>query len=605
MKKLVYLAAILALCGLAKASSVYCGIDIYKEKFFTIEEGEQLKRIMPENSDWINNCIVAMKHGTMADYKTKIWLDQDDDPIRSAYVVKPNAENVILKKDRPGHFSYQTYPPEKFYTSIEDLKSNWPSGDYVLHVTFGDGHEQTWTATIPDYNTTPFPDFVTGSLSAGAGGLLSLDWSTVDGVTQYDVWVWKLKPNKGVYDSDTLDITPPQSQTTSLTGAYAGKDNYNIGVDAYSDVTSDEFGVTFDSVTDWFSFKKPFVPITNTISKFTVKPGKAGASKDSLSFTGLLDAIAADLIIAEGNNIVVDINSDSMSSPLEFQFPINSATFKKGVYSGTGPGKNSSFKFDTTTGKMTFNAKGLDLTYPITLTITIGDYEADFTVESTKSSKTLLMGAADSNSIKVTRATVKQATEPNADSLTVTGTFTIAGSYDKTNDFAVMVGAQTFTIAGSKMVTNTKKHTESCAKVLCNEGGRLTAKFDFANRTFTLTLTGVNLPPGELTFGVSVFGKYLGGTYINDRFVGTRKMKLYGCYNISDGFALNDNKNIKVVTSTSNNVDYVIKIASGPTFSMVRSSATQLALNPQPQNMPTYIAPNVYMLSDGSNGSTC
>ena len=388
-KKLVYLVAILALCGLTKASNVYCGIEIYKQNFCTVEEGEQLKRVAPKYSDWLDSYIVALKQGMTASYDVGIWLEQDDDPIRSAYVVKPNDESVTLKKDGPGHFDSDVGGgPGEFYTSIEDLKSHWPSGDYVLHVTFKDKHTQTWTTTIPDYNTTPFPDIPSGSLSAGTGGLLSLDWSTVNGVTEYNVWVWELKKNKDVYDSDDLyyDITPPQSLTTSLTGAYAGKGDYNIGVDAYNNVVSGSgFDVAFDASANWFSFKKPATPIENTISKFTVKAGKAGASKGSLSFTGLLDAIAADLIIEDGNNIVVDINSVDMPSPLEFQFPINSTTFKKGKYSYTRKSAPvSSFKLDTKTGKMTFSAKGLDLTdltYPITLTITIGDYEADFIVD--------------------------------------------------------------------------------------------------------------------------------------------------------------------------------------------------------------------------------
>jgi hypothetical protein len=394
MKKLVYLAVILALCGLAKASNVYCGIEIYKQNVWSVEEGEQLKRIMPKYSDYMNSYIVALKQGMTASYDVGIWLEQDDDPIRSAYVVKPNTATVILKKDGPGHFDSDVGGgPGEFYTSIADLNAHWPSGDYVLHVTFRDGHEQTWTTTIPDYNTTPFPDIPSGSLSAGAGGLLSLNWSTVNGVTEYDVWAWKLKTNKDVYDSEDLydNVTPPKSQTTPLTGAYAGKDDYNIGVDAYNDVVSGSgFDVAFDASAQWFYFKKPFVPITNTISKFTVKPGKPGASKDSLTFTGLLNAIAADLIIAESNiadsNIVVTIDANEMSSPLEFTFPINDVAFKKGLYNyaRTEDASTRSFKFDTKNSKMTFSAKGLDLTgltHPITLTITIGDYEADFIVD--------------------------------------------------------------------------------------------------------------------------------------------------------------------------------------------------------------------------------
>jgi hypothetical protein len=386
MKKLLYLVAFLALCGLAKASSVDCEIEICKNNVWSAQEGEYLKQLVPKYSDWFNSYIVALKQGMTASYDAWIWLDQEDDPIRSAYVVKPNAERVTLKKDGPGEFTDETgNGPSEFYTSIADLKSHWPSGDYVLHVTFADGHTQTWTTTVPDYNTTPFPDIVSGSLSSGTGGLLSLDWSTVDEVSEYEVSANEIKKGKDVYESGNLYPTPPQSLTTVLTGVYEGKGDYGISVEAEQDVTSGDFRIEFDSQAEWFSFKKPVAPIENTIS-ITMKPGKTGKSKDNISFTGLLNAIAADLIIADsnGNNIVVDINAVNMSSPLEFQFPLNSTTFKKGVYSGTGPGKNSSFKFDTKTGKMTFSAKNLDLTGlvpPPTVTITIGDYEADFTVD--------------------------------------------------------------------------------------------------------------------------------------------------------------------------------------------------------------------------------
>jgi hypothetical protein len=385
MKKLLYLAAVLALCGLAKASSIYCSLEICKQNAWSVEEGEQLRRLMPTKyNDWLNNYIVAVKQGMTESYIAAIWLEQADDPIKSAYVVKPDTSTVTLYPDGGGVFTSGINRVTDFYVSPSDLNAHWPSGDYVLHVTFKDGHEQTWTTTVPDYGTTPFPDIVNGSLSAGAGGLLSLDWSTVAGISEYDIWTTDMKKLKNVFNIVGFNATPPQSLTTTLTGTYAGKGDYMATVQADNEIASGDFAVSFDTQARWLSFKKPATPIENTISKFTVKPGKPGASKDSLSFTGLLNAIAADLIIAEGNNIVVDINSVDMPSPLEFQFPINATTFKKGVYSGTGPEKNSSFKFDTKNGKMTFNAKGLDLTgltYPITLTITIGDYEANFTVD--------------------------------------------------------------------------------------------------------------------------------------------------------------------------------------------------------------------------------
>jgi hypothetical protein len=615
MKKLVYVVAFLALCGLAKASSVYCGIEIYKQTSFTVEEGEQLKRLMPKYSDWINSYIVAVKEGMTASYQADIWLDQDDTPIRSAYVVKPNAEIVTLTKDGSTSFTSDTPEPSEFYTSLADLDSHWPSGDYVLHVTFRNGNTQTFTTTVPDYDTTPFPDIVSGSLSAGTNGQFSLDWSTVDGVYDYDVWAWEAKKNKDVYDSEDLYgyIAPPQSLTTAISGAYAGKGDYNIGVDASNNVASNNgFDVSFNSGANWWTFKNPALSITNSIDKLTVKAGVPGASKDSLSFAGLLDAIAADLIIAEGDDIVVTIDADNMPSPLEFRFPINDVSFKKGLYNyaRTDNASTKSFKLDTKTGKMMFNAKNIDLTglaCPIALTITIGDYEADFVVDESivNGGKalplTLMMWVADS--ITASKATVKHAAAPNADSLTVTGTFTIEGSYNKTNDFAVDFGGQTFTIPGSQMAANIKSQTESCKNTICKEGGLMTATLDFGKCTFAITLTGVNLPPGEQTFGISVFGKYLEGTHINDIFVGKRTMTFYGCYNISDGFTLDKPETFKTVTSTDNNIDYAIKFTNDVTFLMVRSSENQLSLNPQPQNNSTFITPNAYMLSDGSNGA--
>jgi hypothetical protein len=514
MKKLLCLAAFLALCGLAKAYSISSEIEITKQVFCTIEEGEQLKRIAPKYTDWFNSYIVSLKQGMTNSYDVLIWVEQVDAPMLSAYVVKPNAEIVTLIKDGPNSFYSDTGGPPEFYISIGDLESYWPSGVYQLVVTFTDGHTQTFTTTVPDYDTTPFPDTVSGSVSTGTGGQLFLNCSTVDGVYEYAITVSDIKKEKDIYESGNVSLTPPQSVTTPLTGAYAGKGDYSICVEAYNYVVnSEEIHVGFNTQANWWSFKKPAVSITNSIDKLTVKAGVPSASKDSLSFAGMLDAIAADLIIAEGDDIVVTINADEMTSPLEFTFPISNTTFKKGVYAGTNTEKNVSFKLDTKTGKMTFNAKNIDLTglaCPIEITITIVDYEADFEVDEDIANGnkalplTLLMGVTDS--ITVSKVTPKHTTARDADSLTVTGTFTIAGDYDKTNDFAVTVGGQTFTVLGSQMVN--KGLTESCSNVICKEGSpmKMTAKLDFAKCTFMIKLTGVNLDPGEQTFGINIFG---------------------------------------------------------------------------------------------------
>lgn len=112
-------------------------------------------------------------------------------------------------------------------------------------------------------------------------------------------------------------------------------------------------------------------------------------SKDSFIFSGLLDAIAADLIIAEDiadSNIIVTIDANDMPLPLEFRFPINDVAFKKGLYNyaRTRTTPKSFFKLNTKNGKVMFNARSINLTgmaCPIYLTITIGDYEAEFTLD--------------------------------------------------------------------------------------------------------------------------------------------------------------------------------------------------------------------------------
>ena len=87
-----------------------------------------------------------------------------------------------------------------------------------------------------------------------------------------------------------------------------------------------------------------------------------------------------------------------------------------------------------------------------------------------------------------------------------------------------------------------------------------------------------------------------------DPFIGTQTITLYGDDNISDGVII-DSIEITLDTSTSNGANYTTKIIGGPTFSMVRDGDNELALSPQPQDMGTWIAANVYMLSDGFNGA--
>jgi hypothetical protein len=110
-------------------------------------------------------------------------------------------------------------------------------------------------------------------------------------------------------------------------------------------------------------------------------------------------------------------------------------------------------------------------------------------------------------------------------------------------------------------------------------------------------------PDGQVNWSdLKIFAdNWLQDTDFGDPFIGTRTMTLYGDDNISDGVTIEPNE-VTAVISTNNNDNYKIEML-GTTFSMTRDGNDLLVLNPQPQYFDTWILPNVYMLSDGSNGA--
>lgn len=619
MRKLSLLCAILVICGAAKASTFYSEMTVTKHYFWSVDEAQQAKSIVPQYSDWIDSYIVAVKQGMTAFYEIGIYVEPQDDPISSAYVIKPGGAHLDLVKKPDGDFGagseIDNGPPE-FYVSTNDLSSVWPSGSYELHVTFKNGTTQTVTVNMPDYDTTPFPDKVSETIVVDpTNKALSLNWTTLgDNYREYDVWATEIKKQQDIYDSSDNDQyqnePPSKSEITPLIGAYAGKGDYDIGIetknweDSGTTTEGSNCDISFDTQTELPYFKKAAATIENSIDKVTVKAG-TGKSTDSISFSGTLDAVAADLIIAkqDGNDIIVLIGADNMPDMLEFDFPLNDTTFKKGVYSGTNASKTQSFKFNTKTGKMSFSAKNIDLkglSCPIFIGVIFGHYGAKLqadasVVNSGKAApQVLLMGVADS--INVNKAAIKQGKDPNTDTLAITGTFTIEGSYDKANDFGIKIGGQSYTIAGTAMTL--KGSTESCTKVACTQGGLLTAKLDFTKCTFSIMLTGVNLNAGEQEFGLNVFGTYI-STIIYDRFAGKFNLTLYGDDNLGDGFDLAPEKVAATIT-TSNHSDYTLS-AKGVSFKLLKTEEYFIELNPRPQNMPNWIQPNMCMLSDGFN----
>jgi hypothetical protein len=517
MKSFLFTLTLICLANATFGSSVWCGIEITKGSVFTIQEGEQLKLIVPQYSDWINSYILALKQGMTVNYNVSIWLDQNDDAIRSAYVLKPNGQTVTLHKEDPGSFTNETDGPNIFYTSIENLKANWPSGDYVLYVTFADGHTQTWTTTIPDYDTTPFPDIVSGSLTTDSQGQLLLNWNTVNNVYNYNVWGFEFKKFKDVYDSD-MYYSGLQSVETPMTGVYASKGDYNFGVAAYTHVvygTNGEFTVGFNSEAEWFSFKNPVPAKQNILTKSTVAAGKSVGMGD-ISFSGTLDAIEADFSLAIGDVVEVGIESDLMANPQSLTFPINNSSFKKGKFSNKTA--NTSFALDTKTGKMAFSAKNVNLTgiaCPITVTITIGDYEAEFKLSETAVNGTklcppqLMMGVK--NSLTVDKYSFKHGKTAGTNSFTAQGTFTIDGSADKNNPLVITLGTQTITVPGILFPAG-KAGIESCKKAASTEGPIVDAKFDFVKCTYTISVKNASISEnGPVDFEINCFGVNLEG----------------------------------------------------------------------------------------------
>ncbi len=127
------------------------------------------------------------------------------------------------------------------------------------------------------------------------------------------------------------------------------------------------------------------------IDKCKVKAGKNGKG-DRIKFKGLLYATEAVFNAAIGGNVIVTIAADAIPdlNVTTYTFPIEEDNLKKGKYKSTKikpldkSDPKTSFKINTSNGKMKFSAKNVDLTglsCPITVTIQIGDYVAEIVLD--------------------------------------------------------------------------------------------------------------------------------------------------------------------------------------------------------------------------------
>jgi hypothetical protein len=519
MKTLLYI--LISFCGFCfpdfvQAASIDAEIEIDKDNLATVQEYQYIKKLHPNEIDNINNAIAAKNQGKEFYYRNWVWLDEGDKAIAAARIITPNSASVSLTEAAAGHFVGTIGKPGKYYFSIEELAVVCPLGEYQLVVTFADGSTDIWTTTVPDYNSTPFPDSVSGSLAANAQRELLVNWNAVAGFSEYEVWASDCITSEYLYRSGNLQEVLPQAAATTLEKVYAGNGDYLAGVQLENDISHGDFRVELNSETTWFSFK--YALILNAINKVTINAGKKPLT-DRISFSGPLDATEADLLIADGNDIVVTIDANDMDKPVEFRFPINSATFKKGKYKYTHKenASRSSFKLDTKKGKMQFNANKVDLTglaCPISITITIGKYTAVFeaneaVVNGPKKPCPLQLIQSIKNTLVVTKSSLKRGKTPATDFLTVSGTFTVASDYSSSNPLVVTLGSQTFSVPGTQMFS--KNGVQSC-RTASTEGPIVMAKLDYNKCTFRILVRNATIDQNtNLAFGINCFDINLQG----------------------------------------------------------------------------------------------
>ncbi len=260
-----------------------------------------------------------------------------------------------------------------------------------------------------------------------------------------------------------------------------------------------------------------------TVTKCTVAAGsKYLAVIDKISFSGMMDANANDILAASPSQIVITVDSDDLADPCVMTFPINATTFKKGSYNYTikGAAFRSTFKFSTKTGKFSLSAKNIDLTglaCPVTITIQIGGSSGSVSLDETIVNGTkklipyqLMMDVQ--NSLVADKVRFKRSSKPDANSLTVSGRFTTAGGPNLANPMVITVGSQTFTVTGNQFLS--KKGVVSCSKAVSIEAPlvRVTAKLDYVKCTFAISVKYASITQsGVVDFGIDCFGVNLDG----------------------------------------------------------------------------------------------
>lgn len=408
--------------------------------------------------------------------------------------------------------------------NLGDL-ADFTTGTYTFTVNYKKGNSDSTTVDYSLANGAPIPP-VDQPLEAnyptlGAVGVPQTITVGLDPLTNPD---WTYSVIWGPEDEDstaTSGEVEGLAYTTTSVGPITLSSNtlyemeLNAGHAIWS-VNSDGIPYVVDMDSERFLYFTTEPELT--ITKFTAKAGKL-YNQDQAQFKGLMDAAESDIL--DSNEIIVSIDASYIPDPnnTTWTFPVNGEAYKNGKYNyaRTENASQSFLKYDPANGKVQFKVKNEDLTglsCPMMVTITIGDYTAQIELDEDIVNGTkkpcppeFLMGAV--NSFMVDKNKVKFGKTTGADSLTVSGFFTIAADYDTSNPFVITLGSQTFTVPGDQFIA--KGASESC-NASCLEGGLLKAKLDFAKCTYILTLSQITIDQYDVVpFGVDVFGFVLGG----------------------------------------------------------------------------------------------
>jgi len=494
----------------------YASVEFYKDNLPTISELDYLKTLLPKEKTLINEASWAVRQGQLFEYGIGIdvWFE-DPDNVASVELIKPDTSSVLFV------FDGTRFEMGNGYFSFDDLKADFPAGDYTINITYLDATpDDQQVFTLPDYIEGDFPEMVDGELVL-VNNVWNLNWSTVAGINDYSIEADELLRGTELWEDDDIfiDVLPADTTTTFDSLLVKGKYNCEIDVEAVKFITDDD-GVPIDMIScmNWWSFKKNIPVYEDKITKATVTAGINNL--DTISLTGQLQAIEADFLNA--NDVVITLDAADMPAPIIFTFPINANTFKMGKFNTfiLENGTRSTLKYDTKTHALLFSSSKIDLTgmaCPITVDVVVGanfstQIELDETiVNGTKKTcpPQLMMWVQDS--LDVTKSVMKAGKKPNTDTLSVQGWFTVNGAFNHPADpFIVHLNAQTFTVPGELFTVRNGVYT--CTNVVTAEGGTVSARLDTNKCLFTVSIKKASFADfGTADFDLSIFGRSLIG----------------------------------------------------------------------------------------------